>query len=232
MLKDRPEQARRRQAAPHLLQRDVVPILQRDVVPIPHFLDRSRLPTGVFRDEALDHLDQLVDVLRWRRVAAVSIQDATRFRPTGLARAISKCYLYRCFEQAESAASLCAQYLWLSAMTIARTLLDTIAAYRHQASKVAGVVRTGDVQAIHDTPASFTTRLDDLRSIANDPAVLATNILTQVDGLREHRPSVRAEYDYLSEFAHPNALGNFLFFGRRNQEQDVVEFRPRWLDRR
>jgi len=194
----------------------------------PPFLNRSRIPAGVFRNEALDHLDQLVEDLRRRRATAITIQNEARFRPPGMARALSQSYLYRCVEQAEAAASLCGQHSWLSAMTIARALLETIAAYRHQAHKLAGVVRTGDIQAIHDIlhSASFATRLDGLRTIANDPAVQATNILTQVDALRDHRPSAREEYDFLSEFAHPNALGNFLFFGRHDRERDVVQFRP------
>jgi hypothetical protein len=42
--------------------------------------------------------------------------------------------------------------------------------------------------------------------------------------LKEFRASVRDDYDYLSEYAHPNALGTFLFFGSHNSAVDIVKF--------
>lgn len=156
------------------------------------------------------------------------IGDRSTFPLPGMARALSQSYLFRCTEQAEAAAALCARGSWLSAMTVARSLLETIAAYRHQALKLADVVQTGDLQAIDGVlqAATFPTRHPELLARADDLAVQATNILTQIDALRAHRPSVRQDYDFLSEFAHPNALGNFLFFGKHTEAGDTVLFRP------
>jgi hypothetical protein len=144
-----------------------------------------------------------------------------------MARALSQSHLHRCVEQTDAAAILCNQHKWLSAITIARGLLETIATYHHLARKIESVVRTGDALAIYDAliAAGFATRDAELIDRAGTDDVQATNILTQIDALTSHRASVRQDYDMLSEHVHPNALGVLLFFGREDTVRNMIEFR-------
>ena len=63
---------------------------------------------------------------------------------------------------------------------------------------------------------AFATRLERLVEADTD-SVKATNILTQVNALDRLVDDIRADYDHLSEYAHPNSLGTFLFFGEMEE---------------
>jgi hypothetical protein len=192
-----------------------------------HLFDRSRIPAGVFREAALDHLDQLVEHVRSHCTPTVALVDGDQPRSPSVVQVLSQSHLHRCLEQTEAAALLCNNHRWLSAITIARGLMETIAAYYHLAQKIENVVRGGSIEAIYDAliAAGFATRDRDLIAHAATDAVRATNILTQIDALTAHRESARRDYDILSEHAHPNALGVLLFFSRQDTSQNVVSFR-------
>ena len=190
--------------------------------------DRTQIPRDVFRPEALDHLDHLVDRLRGLRLEELSVRDPhNQFRPPGMARALSQSYVWRCVELAEATAALCNLGHWLSAIANARTILETIAAYDHLAGKLGSIVDEGNVEAIHDFlhAACFQTRIPKFIEESGDNVVKATNVLTQIDALaKKSEGSIREDYDHLCDFAHPNSLGTFLFFGKHNDETDVVAF--------
>jgi hypothetical protein len=149
-----------------------------------------------------------------------------------MARALSQSHLHRCVEQAEAAAILCNEHCWLSAIVVARSLLETIAAYHHLARKIANLVRAGNIRATNDAllTASFATRDPELINQAGSDDVRATSILTQIDALASHHAGVRQDYDLLSEHAHPNAFGVFLFFSQESISRTNLEFRTEgWI---
>jgi hypothetical protein len=188
--------------------------------------DITRVPTGVFRAKALDYLDGslICGIASAMRLLFRSQIHASA--PPGMARALSQTFVRRCVELAEASADLCHSGKWLAAIIMARALIETVAAYDHFVKGLRREVNGGDLQRIHDFihARSFAARDDHLLKLVDDPAVKATNILTQIEALKEFRASVRDDYDYLSEYAHPNALGTFLFFGSHNSAVDIVKF--------
>lgn len=192
-------------------------------------IERDKCPEGVFRKEALDHLDDLVervDSMLERRIVIPS--DDTGFRVPNMARTQSQCFLLRCSELGHGATALVNEAHWLSALIVGRALVETIASYVHFERKLADKIREGDIKQIHDfiCEIGFGTRLEHLVDQVNDPGVFVTNIITQINSLKTPKgKSVRDDYDHLCEYAHPNAFGTFLFFGKHDTDNDQVNFK-------
>lgn len=128
---------------------------------------------------------------------------------------------------AEGSAILCQQSHWLSAITVARSLLETIAAYNEVVRKLRNLIRGGDIDDIFEfiSAAGFATRLPHLIDVTGEPAVKAPNVLSQIDNLNKtDGNSARNDYDYICEFTHPNSLGTLLFFGRFDKKSGTMHF--------
>lgn len=196
--------------------------------------DRTKIPEGVFRKEALDYLDELIGRFNALKAETVVVTDPdTGFRVPGMARALSQRHIWRCVELAESSASLCHLGHWLSAMSNARMLIETIAAFSHITKALEPIVESGDVQEIHDFlhVKTFPTKLKSFIEAAGDDAVKATSVLNQIDTWDKwDSRSIREDYDYLCEYVHPNGSGTFLFFGEQDLSNGSVLFKKEgWI---
>jgi hypothetical protein len=100
----------------------------------------------------------------------------------------------------------------LTAITMARSLLETGAIVRNLTDSVQKAVAAKDVEALDQAVmhAGFDTR--DAVLLAERPDYKATNITTMIDRLdkslfKDKTPRFRRSYGFLSEFVHPNYFG-------------------------
>lgn len=189
--------------------------------------DSRNVPLQVMRRESVEWVNELVSRLQDRAVKRIVVQDAaTRFRLVGMIDAYRQACLYRCLHLTEASTCLLQTGHGLAAMIMARSLIETIAAFVWFQKRLQAIVSEGDLQRIHRfvRGVSFATRLEPLIEKAGTDDVKAVSVLTQVNGLEEFRIGVRDDYDHLCESTHPNALGTLLLFGRHDQETDVVTF--------
>ncbi len=187
--------------------------------------DSQDIPLQVMRRESVEWVNELVGRLRDRTVNRIVLQDpVTRFRLVGMIDAYRQACLYRCLHLTEASAALLRVDHGLAAMIMARSLIETIAAFVWFQRKLEGIVSEGDLQKVYHfvRGVSFATRLEPLIEKAGTVDVKAVNVLTQVDGLETFRIGIRDDYDHLCESTHPNALGTLLLFGRHDQATDVV----------
>lgn len=184
--------------------------------------------TEVCKPGKLDELNTIFEELQARQLNRIEIHDSnSSVRLSMMMIALSQSYIRRFIELAEASAALCQQGHWLSAITISRSLLETIAAYNAITIKLEGLVAEGNTAEIEKftSTAAFATRLAPLIDFTGEPAVKAPNILSQIDKLKKiDGTPVRNDYDYLSEHTHPNSMGTFLFFGRLNKKNKTIDF--------
>jgi hypothetical protein len=195
--------------------------------------DRALIPQDVYSSESLDRLDALLKDLQNRLVTKIVVPEPeTRFRSSNIGRALSQAFIRRCIEQAEATALLCHARHWISAMTVARALIETVAAFHHYGTKLQTATEKGDLAEIHEMirVTAFATRLDGLIDRAGTQAVKATNILTQVGKLKAFRNDISEDYEHLCEYAHPNSFGTYLFYADDDRAADIIRFRAEgWI---
>lgn len=112
----------------------------------------------------------------------------------------------------------------LSAVIVARSLIETIAAFAEIEACIRSLWLARDLVGIDEAlkKATFGTRLADW--LTEYPDLAATNILTSVKKLDRDIPGVSFAYDHLSERAHPNSLGHVQMFCSIDIEQGAANF--------
>jgi hypothetical protein len=102
----------------------------------------------------------------------------------------------------------------LVAMSNTRSVIETVANYWDYEQKLQPLIDTGDVDEIHKFvhTRAFATRKKKLIKHHDEPLLQVEQILNQIDAMKKVRPSIRDDYDHLSEFAHPNAMGSTIYF--------------------
>ena len=174
-------------------------------------LSGSTLTPDYIRDT-----NKIVDALREKLVEAVPLAGEAN----GFARAASKIRIFtqahirRCLEFVDAGY---AEYLAgrnIVARTCTRALLENIASFCDFADTVNPLVRSGDQEKVRECldKAVFGTRIDDIIAV-HGQGVVAKNILTQIDKMNKRFPNYRDDYEHLSDFVHPNALGVVVHYG-------------------
>jgi len=117
----------------------------------------------------------------------------------------------------------------LTTITMARSLIETGAIVKHLTNTVKQAVANQDVDALDKAVmhAGFATR--DKSFFGEEEEFKAENILTMIDRMdrslfKDKVPRLRAAYDFLSEFVHPNHLGILGLYSENFPEKYRVEF--------
>lgn len=117
----------------------------------------------------------------------------------------------------------------LTAVTMARSLIETGAVVRCLIDKVKEATKERDVDALDRAvmSAGFATRFEEF--MGDDWAYKAKNILTLIDAMdrslfEDKVPRLRRAYDFLSEFVHPNHLGILGLYSDHLAEEHRIEF--------
>lgn len=190
--------------------------------------NKDVLPSSDWTPEMVDALEGCISQLDGQVIDQLVVPAAeTGFRVPNMMRAQSQSFIMRELELANSIVSLANQQNWLSIVIVCRALIETIASYTHFTKRLTSLVKSGDVQAIHDfsLSVSFGTRLTHLAEKVDDMSMIITNILTQVDAVLDlNGNGIRDNYNHLSEYCHPNTFGTFGFFGQHDNETDTIKF--------
>ena len=115
----------------------------------------------------------------------------------------------------------------LAAMNEVRSLFETVATYHAVSGRLLGMIEAGaSLDDIYREAhlVTFATRNPEMIRIAGTDDVKPANVLTQIDKMTKLRKSYREEYEFLCEYTHGNATGAIIYFGRDDQDADVVTF--------
>lgn len=193
--------------------------------------DRNNIPKHVVSQAGVDRVNAVAERLRGRLVEAVALQESgSTFRLTNMIRCCNQSFIRRSLHFAEAGALLIDRQYGLAGTVMARCMFETVACYRDFQNTVVtlvGGLRTlDDLKKLHEYVHGFgfATRLEDLISLTGSENVKAKSILTQIDKMKPDQESVRSDYDYLCEYAHPNALGTLVYFGVRDNATDTMSF--------
>lgn len=121
--------------------------------------------------------------------------------------------MYRYYELVKNSENLSKEGAVISALILARAAFETTALLYYTYIKIDAAVKTGSVSEIDDTLMRIMLG-EKRQQITEDTNISAVNILTVIDLLNKEMeklgvPGVRALYDDLCEFAHPNFSGTF-----------------------
>lgn len=111
---------------------------------------------------------------------------------------------------------------YLAGMLCARALLETIAVGVDLINQLHRLTDNGNFDEIEKLVAnrSVSTRLQHL--IALDPNAEATSVLTTIQKLDKAIPGLWENYEFLSEWCHPNAFGGTMLFSEIDHENDQI----------
>jgi hypothetical protein len=157
------------------------------------------------------------------RVAEVAHVENGRSTITGKFAVLRQALTYRTVDLVESAMSAWSSGSWLSSLITGRAAIETVALaheIKHQMRKLIDGKDATGLNAL----AQRQLYAAKVKPYLLDPKFLAKTILSAVDRLNKEVPDVREYYDALSEFAHPNARGHRLFYGKFDQETGIDHF--------
>ncbi|HMJ42414.1 MAG TPA: hypothetical protein VK522_09055 [Pseudolabrys sp.] len=111
----------------------------------------------------------------------------------------------------------------------ARAIYETVACVLDFCDKLTDHLVAGDfIKTCHFLYArTHAARMEGLTGDVDGFGNTAINILTQIDRLSKHLPNLREDYEFLSERAHPNALGALHFFSEdesTNEDEGLYKF--------
>jgi hypothetical protein len=113
------------------------------------------------------------------------------------------------------------------AVLAARGLLETIAVCDHVRTRLNASTETGAIDAIDESVSKLLFATRDGNSIALGVGHQATNVLTYIDKLSDRFPDIRSDYEFLSEWCHPNSSGHLFTYGEINRSTGDVRFAER-----
>jgi hypothetical protein len=120
--------------------------------------------------------------------------------------------LYRCVGLASGCAQMSNFGNVLCSVLSARALLETIALALDFEKNLQTHVSAKDFVKIDEliTLHTFSTRSENM--LAEKPELKAENVLNHIDRLEKTMSGIRAHYDFLSEWCHPNSAGHYFTF--------------------
>lgn len=189
-------------------------------------IDPALVPEKVCSREGVGELNGLLSRLETRKVTRITLPEAENgFRTSNYIRVYCQANLRRCLGLLESAYGLFFTENGLASLICVRAIYETVASFIYFERNLNAKIEAGDLVTIHEfvRKAAHFTRENKLVSTYGKE-VEAVNILTQIEKLKSLRPKVREEYDFLSEFAHPNSWGSFHYFASNPDDNDVVTF--------
>lgn len=123
---------------------------------------------------------------------------------------------WRTLELAEGSLKTLNSGNFLSAIILTRALLECSASYHFFCKKLNECVKKNSVESLDSAAMKLI-----IGARWADWEYQATNVLTFIDGADKECPGIRANYDSLSEFVHPNYSGTLMIFSDRKGEYDL-----------
>ncbi|MGA2915313.1 MAG: DUF5677 domain-containing protein [Sedimentisphaerales bacterium] len=165
--------------------------------------------------------------LEARLPKAVNRKNISDISKTALkAHLIHASLLHRCYEIAKNSEKLSKEGSIIPALILARAAFETAALLYYTYIKIDAVVKTGDVSKIDDIlmRIMFGERQQKTTENIDIPAI---NILTVIDSLDNEMKKlgvqdIRALYDELCEFAHPNCNGAFRAYAETTKDNPFL----------
>lgn len=182
--------------------------------------------------DAVDRTEATLVHLRERRLPEIRVEGpAAESKVIWMLQCFMQVSLYRTVMLAEGCASNWNSKSVLSCMLCGRSLMETAALFRRFLKDIELYTEKRDFPAIHQVALenSFATRLKEWSQ--DGAGVVAKNAVTMIDHLDKEIAGTRAHYDRMSEFCHPNYLGQYFLFGKRDKETSTVHLGLREEDR-
>jgi hypothetical protein len=171
--------------------------------------------------------------LRGYLVTDISAEEAGRIpKVARKAKVLYQCLVRRVLDAADGAVLGWNARNLLTALTMARSLVETTAALHDHSEKLKSAVSR---ESLDDVDAIIMAGIFASRTFlgAADEIPPSTNVLTlidRLDGWLKQRGAsgavIRTFYDTLSEFAHPNFFGITLVYTDNDYAKGSVSFRP------
>lgn len=183
-------------------------------------------------------LEKKLQRLEARLPEVINRENVSDISKTALkAYLIHASLLYRYYDLAKNSESLSKKAAVIPALILARAAFETAALLYYTYTKIDTVVKTGDVSEIDDILMRIMFG-EKRQQITEDANISAVNILTVIDLLDKEMKKlgvqgVRALYDDLCEFAHPNfsgALGTYADATEDNPFHFAFGVKPECLD--
>ena len=183
-------------------------------------------------------LEKKLQRLEARLPEVINRENVSDISKTALkAYLIHASLLYRYYDLAKNSESLSKEAAVIPALILARAAFETAALLYYTYTKIDTVVKTGDVSEIDDILMRIMFG-EKRQQITEDANISAVNILTVIDLLDKEMKKlgvqgVRALYDDLCEFAHPNfsgALGTYADATEDNPFHCAFGVKPECLD--
>lgn len=132
-------------------------------------------------------------------------------------------YIWRLCELAESCAINWNHQHYVASLTLARGLIETGAILCCFDERVQRGLKNKDLSFLNDevTKKTFSTKMEFYRHEGQE---LATNILTPIQKMDRKLKGLEFIYKNLSEFTHPNHLGNSFHYGKLDPKSGTVIF--------
>ncbi len=111
----------------------------------------------------------------------------------------------------------------LSAIIITRSMVETVSllfCLHERLGKVVETEQVGDIEKFINQ-MGLGGRFEPLEIDGEE--IEALNVLSAIDKLDKIFKGVRKEYDFLSEYAHPNCHGTLMFFSQLKEEENCIE---------
>ncbi len=183
-------------------------------------------------------LEKKLQRLEARLPEVINRENVSDISKTALkAYLIHASLLYRYYDLAKNSESLSKEAAVIPALILARAAFETSALLYYTYTKIYAVVKTGDMSEIDDILMRIMFG-EKRQQITEDANISAVNILTVIDLLDKEMKKlgvqgVRALYDDLCEFAHPNfsgVLGTYADATEDNPFHCAFDVEPKRLD--
>jgi hypothetical protein len=177
--------------------------------------DVNAVPPEVMRREAVEFVNHIYDNLVAMKVREIIFAEpGSGFRLSNMIRAYTQNHLRRALAFMNASHQLLLADNSLVALSCTRSVFETVANYWDFEKKLHPLLDASDLDAIHKFvhTRAFSTRKKKLIKQHDEPLLHAEQILNQIDAMKSEREPIRDDYDHLSEFAHPNAMGSTLYF--------------------
>jgi len=175
---------------------------------------------GKTKEGLLTEAAELVKQLAKNLPSRVSRESVSNISKTALKAYVIRASLFhRIIELAGVAIDLYRQDRLIGAYVITRSAFETAALAYHAYKHIERVVETGKIGNIDDTlmKVLFGERLPETEW-------KSVNILTPIDKLDKEAKGVRAMYEVLCEFAHPNWAGAMGAYAKADQDFFTLDF--------
>lgn len=160
-------------------------------------------------------------------VECKDITSPTNERIPFKAKLISTGLIYRITDITDTMIGLYHNKKVVSVFILSRCAIEAAALLFFVYKRLEKVVKTKELKDIDNflNRMSVGGRSEDTPKAPDGSTLEPSNILNAIDKLdKEFNTNIRREYDFLSEFTHPNCLGVLLSYGILNKHKNIYEF--------